>query len=99
MCYLFDRPFASSVVNSALAWNIFEIPKERGSSIIFLLWLDNRLDTTLLGLYLHCLHHMVVWWAAEQARPGELLDKYAVLGDDIVITDPAVVEVDSSALT
>ncbi|KAK9081116.1 hypothetical protein Scep_030971 [Stephania cephalantha] len=22
---------------------------------------------------------MVVWWAAEQARPGELLDKYAVL--------------------
>ncbi|KAK9081130.1 hypothetical protein Scep_030985 [Stephania cephalantha] len=26
MCYLFDRPFASSVVNSALAWNIFEIP-------------------------------------------------------------------------
>jgi hypothetical protein len=24
---------------------------------------------------------MVVWWAAEQARPGELLDKYAVLGD------------------
>ncbi|KAK9134113.1 hypothetical protein Scep_013641 [Stephania cephalantha] len=23
--------------------------------------------------------HMVVWWAAEKARPGELLDKYAVL--------------------
>lgn len=65
------------------------------------MWLDNRLDTTLLGLglYLHCLHHTVVWWAAEQARPGELLDKYAVLGDDIVITDPAVAEVDSSALS
>lgn len=57
------------------------------------------MDTTLLGLYLHCLHHMVVWWAAEQARPGELLDKYAVLGDDIVITDPAVAEVYSSALS
>lgn len=54
------------------------------------------MDTTLLGLYLHCLHHMVVWWAAEQALPGELLDKY---GDDIVITDPAVAEVYSSALS
>lgn len=59
------------------------------------------MDTTLLGLglYLHCLHHTVVWWAAEQARPGELLDKVAVLGDDIVITDPAVAEVYSSALS
>jgi hypothetical protein len=26
MCYLFDRSFASSVVNSTLACNIFEVP-------------------------------------------------------------------------
>ena len=42
---------------------------------------------------------MVVWWVAEQAWPGELLDKYAVLDDDIVITDPAMAEVYSSALS
>ncbi|WJZ97197.1 hypothetical protein VitviT2T_015821 [Vitis vinifera] len=37
MCYLFDRSFASSVVNSALAWNIFEIPfvKRKFSHISF----------------------------------------------------------------
>lgn len=63
--------------------------------------MDNCLDTTLLGfgLYLHCLYHTVVWWAAEQAQPIELLDKCAVLGDDIVITNPTVAEVDSSALS
>ena len=42
---------------------------------------------------------MVVWWAVEQARLDELLDKYAVLDDDIVFTDPAMAEVYSSALS
>ncbi|CBI19992.3 unnamed protein product, partial [Vitis vinifera] len=38
MCYLFDRSFASSVVNSVLAWNIFEIPfvKRKFSHISFM---------------------------------------------------------------
>ena len=37
MCVLFDRSFASSVVHSALAWNIFEVPfvKRRFSQVSF----------------------------------------------------------------
>lgn len=34
----------------------------------------------------------LVWWAAEQVRPGIRFDKYAVLGDDVLITDPLVAE-------
>ncbi|KAL2329351.1 hypothetical protein Fmac_022778 [Flemingia macrophylla] len=37
-------------------------------------------------------HHVLVWWAAEQVRPGILFDRYAILGDDVLITDPLVVE-------
>lgn len=36
--------------------------------------------------------HLLVWWAAEQVRPGIRFDKYAVLGDDVLITDPLVAE-------
>ncbi|PON54737.1 hypothetical protein PanWU01x14_192430, partial [Parasponia andersonii] len=32
-----------------------------------------------------------------QAQPSKLLDKYAILSDDIVITDPTMAEVYSSA--
>ena len=35
-------------------------------------------------------HHLLVWWAAEQVRPGVRFDRYAVLGDDVLITDPLV---------
>lgn len=37
-------------------------------------------------------HHFVVWLAAERAYPGhqEPFQSYAVLGDDVVITDPKV---------
>lgn len=37
-------------------------------------------------------HHVLVWWAAEQVRPGILFERYALLGDDILITDPLVAE-------
>ncbi|OMP12970.1 RNA-dependent RNA polymerase, mitoviral [Corchorus olitorius] len=35
-------------------------------------------------------HHLVVWVAAEQAYPGKRFDKYAVLGDDVIIADDRV---------
>jgi len=39
-----------------------------------------------------------VWWAAEQVRPGIKFDRYAVLGDDVLIADPDVARVYQSAL-
>ena len=33
-----------------------------------------------------------MWWAAEQVRPGIQFDRYAILGDDVLITDPLVAE-------
>lgn len=43
-------------------------------------------------------HHLLVWWAAEQVRPGIKFDRYAVLGDDVLIADPDVARVYQSAL-
>ena len=43
-------------------------------------------------------HHLLVWWAAEQVRPGIQFDRYAVLGDDVLIADPDVARVYQSAL-
>lgn len=37
-------------------------------------------------------HHLLVWWCAEQVKPGIRFDRYAVLGDDVLSTDPAVAE-------
>ncbi|PKA62720.1 putative mitochondrial protein [Apostasia shenzhenica] len=37
-------------------------------------------------------HHLVVWICAEQVYPGRRFDRYALLGDDIVITDKRVAE-------
>lgn len=31
-----------------------------------------------------------MWYCAEQVHPGMRFDKYAVLGDDVVIADPEV---------
>lgn len=34
-----------------------------------------------------------MWWAAEQVHPGVYFDRYAVLGDDVVIADEEVAKV------
>lgn len=39
-----------------------------------------------------------MWWCAEQAYPGKYFDKYALLGDDILITDPWVAGIYLNAL-
>jgi hypothetical protein len=90
MCYLFDRSFASAVVNSALACNIFEVPfvKRRNSQVSFVAGqpLGYYSSWPLFSLS----HHILVWYAAEQVDPGEYFKKYAVLGDDIVIADARI---------
>lgn len=34
-----------------------------------------------------------MWYCAQQVYPGVKFTQYAVLGDDIVITDPAVAQI------
>lgn len=98
--YLFDRSFASSVVNSAFACNIFEVPfvklKRRFSQVCFVagqpLGYHGSWPTFALS------HHKLMWWCAEQVHPGVRFTSYAVLGDDVVIADQEVAKVYESAL-
>ncbi|KAL0283465.1 UNVERIFIED_CONTAM: putative mitochondrial protein [Sesamum radiatum] len=66
---LFDRSFASAVVNSALACNIFEVPfsRRRQSSVSFV-------TGQPLGYYaswpLFIITPFMVWYAAERVYPG-----------------------------
>ena len=88
--YLFDRSFASSVVNSTLACNIFEVPfvRRKPSTVSFVAGqpLGYHASWPLFALS----HHVMVWYCAEKAYPGKTFTGYAVLGDDVVITDPIV---------
>lgn len=43
-------------------------------------------------------HHLVVQYCAELVYPGRYFDRYAILGDDVVIADERVAEVYSSSL-
>lgn len=69
--YLFDRYFASSVVNSAFTCNIFEVPfvklKRRFSQVCFVagqpLGYHGSWPTFALS------HHILVWWCAKQVHP------------------------------
>lgn len=71
MQYFFDRSFASSVVNSTLATNIFEVPFVRKQNS-FLSFVAGQ----PLGYYgswaLFALsHHFIVWLSAEKVYPGK----------------------------
>lgn len=98
MMVCFDRSFASSVVNSTLACNVFEVPfvEKQPSTICFI-------KGQPLGYYsswpLFALtHHILIWWCAEQVYPFRKFADYAVLGDDVVIADSRVAAIYESAL-
>ncbi|GER38220.1 mitovirus RNA-dependent RNA polymerase [Striga asiatica] len=44
-------------------------------------------------------HHLLVWWAAERVYPGLRFDRYVVLGDDVLITDPEVAQYHKSLVS
>ncbi|CAA0810192.1 Uncharacterized mitochondrial protein AtMg01410 [Striga hermonthica] len=72
---LFDRSFASSVVNSTLAYNTF---------------LGQPLGYYGSWPLFAFSHHLVVWLAKSKVYPGWRFSDYGVLGDDVVISDPHV---------
>ena len=89
---LFDRSFASAVVNSTLGTNVFMVSGTRKpSNITFTTGqpLGYHASWPLFALS----HHMMVWYAAEKCYPGQVFDRYALLGDDIVIFDERVANV------
>lgn len=87
---LFGRSFASSAVNSTLGTNIFDVGfvKRKHSSVSFVAGqpLGYYSSWPLFALS----HHLLVWYAAELVYPGVRFDRYAILGDDVVIADDAV---------
>ena len=95
---LFDRSFASSVVNSALATNIFLVPfvKLKWSQVSFVAGQPLYFITSW-PLFAFT-HHLVVWWSANKVYPGSRFTKYAVLGDDVLIADKNVALVYASVL-
>lgn len=96
---LFGRAFASAVVNSALAMNLFQVPfvKGRGKAVSFVAGqpLGYHSSWPLFALT----HHLLVWWCAEQVYPLQRFTNYAILGDDIVIADEQVARVYRDALS
>lgn len=92
LALLFDRSFASSVVNTTLGTNLFEVPfVKRALSQVSFVTGQPLVPYGYWPLFAFT-HHVLVWWAAEQVRPGILFDRYAILGDDVLITDPLVAE-------
>lgn len=91
---MFGPTLASCVVNGCLALNTFDIgpPIVRKTSRICFRTgqpLGYYASWPLFALS----HHYVVWLAAKQAYPDlDVFDRYALLGDDIVIADKAVAE-------
>lgn len=86
---LFDRSFASSVVNTTLGTNLFDVTftkSQRSVSFVAGQPLGYYSSWPLFALS----HHLIVWFAAELIRPGRYFDRYALLGDDIVIADKPV---------
>ncbi|KAI9074372.1 hypothetical protein K1719_043666 [Acacia pycnantha] len=86
---LFDRSFASAVVNSTLGTNVFDIAfVKKGRNICFV---TGQPDGYYSSWPLFALsHHVLVWYAAELCYPGQVFRRYAILGDDIVIADDRV---------
>lgn len=81
---LFGRSFASSAVNSTLGTNIFDVGfVRRKSSVSFIAGqpLGYYSSWPLFALS----HHLLVWYAAELTYPGLWFDRYAILGDDVII--------------
>lgn len=91
--FLFDRSFASAVVNSALATNIFQVPfvKKKHSAVCFVAGqpLGYYSSWALFTLS----HHFIVWLSAEKVYPGRRFTGYAILGDDVIIADEKVAPV------
>ncbi|ROV86622.1 hypothetical protein VSDG_10208 [Cytospora chrysosperma] len=96
---MFGCDFASSVVNSTLAFNFFHVPfvKRKSSTVCFVAGQP-------LGYYsswplFSLAHHILIWWCADQVKPGIKFRQYAVLGDDVLITDPDVAKVYEKSLS
>lgn len=66
MQFLFDRSFASSLVNSTLAWNIFDktFVKRKFYQIAFVAGqpLGSHASWPLFALS----HHLLIWYCADQ---------------------------------
>ncbi|KAK6923544.1 RNA-dependent RNA polymerase, mitoviral [Dillenia turbinata] len=94
---LFDRSFASSVVNSALGCNVFDVPfvkKPTRLSFVAGQPLGYYSSWPLFALS----HHLLVWYSAEQVYPYRYFTDYAILGDDVVIADRRVASAYSANL-
>lgn len=85
---LFGSAFASSAVNSALGANVFQSTFTKDKSLCFVAGqpLGYYSSWPLFALS----HHMVLWYAAEQVYPGRRFERYAILGDDVIIADDSV---------
>lgn len=97
----FDRSFSAGV-RSALAYNIFHVPfvrdKKDGTPSYVSFVAGQPLGYYSSWPLFALSHHVLIWWCAEQVRPGQRFTAYAVLGDDVVIADREVGEAYEAAL-
>ena len=93
MSCMFGSTFASSIVNSSLGLNTFMVGKPITKRMYEIAFLCGQ----PLGYYgswslFSLSHHYIVWLAAKKAYPhlNRPFKDYALLGDDILITDKQV---------
>jgi len=80
---LFDRSFASSVVNSTLGTNVFDVTfVKKHTNVCFVTGqpLGYSSSWPLFALS----HHVLVWYAAEQCYPDLKFTRYALLAVTIL---------------
>lgn len=83
-------PLASSVVNTTLGFHVFDVLFTKTKSPLCFTAgqpLGYYASWPLFSLS----HHLLVWYAAEQAHPFERFTKYAILGDAVVIAEKRLV--------
>nr|UJQ92483.1 MAG: putative RNA-dependent RNA polymerase [Mitoviridae sp.] len=93
----FGHNLSGSIVNTTLAHNVFSIRCRKGwSSLCFVAGqpLGYYMSWPLFAIS----HHFVVWYCAEQIYPGRKFEDYAIIGDDIVLSDAKVAGVYSQVL-
>lgn len=86
MIMLFGPSLASSIVNTTLGFNVFDVLFTKTKRFTAGQPLGYYASWPLFSLS----HHFLVWYAAEQVHPFERFTKYAILGDAVVIADKRV---------
>lgn len=92
---LFGRSFASAALNSCIACKVLSLTFGWGSQSVVSFVVGHPLGYS--SSWPLSFLHILVWHCAEKVHPGKYFDRYAILGDDIVMANSRVASVYEAA--